>query len=243
MAMCYRAALTILALLLCAALPGSAATDQEVVWNPAITGLTTGGVTIYLDREDPSTASDLASQSVAAITITEVGSTGRYYVDGLPGYDPGDDYNYILTICYGGSCWQSNYPPRTLAAANIVWGNLVSVQQGTTRYAVGATLPDVELIAKGLGQNPTGSTITFTVKSLDGQTTIINAEAGSISGITETVDEDDGTSTWSATLTYDVTATLTATAGNYLGRFTVTFADAEVLPLPVDRSMTIEVIR
>lgn len=181
------------------------------------------------------------SQSVLGVTVEEIGSSGDYYIAGLPEPDAGETAVAVI--------YESASPALALytysygagvPAASIVWRHAVQPTAPTQKIVQGDTYGAFSLeVTDGLPEEIEDAIATFTLYDVGLGTVFLEDEEAQISNVTE----DGNGNGFGCTLTYVIQAGDTDTPGNYRGRFAITYPGLMgVQTVPADDSMRVEVV-
>jgi hypothetical protein len=186
------------------------------------------------------------------------GSDGwyHYWIAGFPDADPGatTEYSASITAADGTLC-SHDWPSEPQAAQPLVYNPTFDVPPGSRFVAVGDLLPWFDLLVTGLASDPTGATVEFTLYDIntgEAVESITDATAEIVAGSAESYTvQPSGVTAWRATLRYRWTDGDTDTAGDYYGRWRVTFAASTCGPdedepcrltLPTQRQAQVSIV-
>jgi hypothetical protein len=166
--------------------------------------------------------------------MTSFGTSGLWYeLAGLPDAAPGSGEAYALSFVRLGVPYAAEWP----LVAQTVQPQAVSHQTGFVptasqlELAAGDLLPFAEATVVGLTSDPTGATVTFTMRGSSG-TAVIDAVAAELADATPYVGHD-GETRWRALLRYRWASGDTDVADDYQYSFRITFPGSPPRPLTI----------
>ncbi len=219
---------------LCAAvaLAGPAAAEVSLPVNLGVTGLS---LQARLWRWD---GSAWAQASPSGITTVDLG-TGEYLATGLPTATGSDRYELVLAAAGDPAQGLATYSWGARPAQRIVWRSQIDSASSPRAFKRHDTHGSVALrILSGLPADIESAEVTFTLWN---PATGAAVFAGRAAQVAEVV-EDMASGSWGATLVYDLAPGDLATAGRYLGEFTVCYSPGQCHTLPNDNSLELRVL-
>ncbi len=233
-----RAALVVVAFLFfAAALP---AEEFEVRFDNACAGLPLAKIDLNLEWiQDGAVISE-----PSGVTLTVHTGDRTYTLSGLPDVAAGSGTRFSVTFQACGSVGVYAWPQQTRTPQSVVFRGTFRPRQAEIRR--GDTLPALSLEVTGLGSDPTGSTVTFSMaEDPEDLVPIVNAGPAVLSNIDQAAD-----GSWNTTATYNWSASDTTQAGRFSAWFTITFPVADCGPAanepcistwPPDRNISVRI--
>jgi hypothetical protein len=188
--------------------------------------------------EDTGTWADV---SAAAVDVVDEGD-GEYSLADLPAATGADRYAVTLALSSDPDRGLYTYSYGALPGTRTVWREEIDLPGSPLTFKVGDTAGSISLVV--LRRLPAevcdgGTAATFTLAPAGGGAAVVDEAAAVITDC----ELDATTGTYGATLTYDLETGDLATAGRYLGQFTVTYDGGEVQTLPAGNTLQVTVVK
>jgi hypothetical protein len=202
-------------------------------WSPGVAGLIKADVSLLLTLNG-------VEVSAAAVTLVEIGSDGDYEFRNLPDATGSDIY--WLRVEYLGQRQVYRWPVETRQPQAVVFRQVFKPLPAVLQLGTGDTALPVQLEIEGLAADPTGSTVTFSMRKQSGGAAVIDeADAGNPISVDTVTDPVTSEVTYTATVSYAWTTEDTATAGHYHGWFTLVYPGGGIMTAPPDKRIEIRI--
>lgn len=179
-----------------------------------------------------------APASTSGVTVSDLG-TGEYVVAGLPAALGTDRYELVLAAAGDPAQGLATYSYGARPAQRIVWRSQIESASSPRLFKRHDTHGAVELkVLSGLPADVATAMVTFTLWNPATGTALFAGRPAQVADVVE----DMASGSWGATLVYPLAAGDLATAGRYLGEFTICYAPGECHTLPSDNSLEIRVL-
>jgi hypothetical protein len=176
--------------------------------------------------------------SGSGIAVSDLG-TGEYVFSGLPTAAGEERYELVVTAAAEPALGLASYSYGARPGQRIVWRSQIESGSSPRLFKRNDTHGAIALkILAGLPADIETSAITFALWNPVTGTAVFAGRPAQVADVVQ----DAASGTWGATLIYDLALSDLATAGKYLGEFTVCYSPGQCHTLPPDNSLELRVM-